>query len=124
MLRGGAPRCLDQRVPSSSLGRPIFSCPCGTRVRWRFFVPPLVAGGLPQCPQCQCKNPEADFRNAIALARTMQAKAWELRATTDLARLLRAWSLADVEDTSWLPSVRRALQLSMWQWVPGDMDDL
>jgi predicted ATPase len=32
---------------------------------------------------------EADFRQAIALARTMAAKAWELRATTSLARLLR-----------------------------------
>ncbi len=31
---------------------------------------------------------EADFRDAIALARTMQAKAWELRATMSLARLL------------------------------------
>ena len=32
---------------------------------------------------------EADFRDAIALARTMQAKAFELRATMPLARLLR-----------------------------------
>jgi predicted ATPase len=31
---------------------------------------------------------EADFRAAIALAQDMQAKAWELRATTSLARLL------------------------------------
>jgi hypothetical protein len=31
---------------------------------------------------------EADFRNAIALAQKMQARAWELRATTSLARLL------------------------------------
>jgi class 3 adenylate cyclase/tetratricopeptide (TPR) repeat protein len=31
---------------------------------------------------------EADFREAIALAQKMQAKAWELRATTSLARLL------------------------------------
>jgi tetratricopeptide (TPR) repeat protein len=31
---------------------------------------------------------EADFREAIALARNMSAKAWELRATTSLARLL------------------------------------
>jgi predicted ATPase len=30
----------------------------------------------------------ADFREAIALAQGMQAKAWELRATTSLARLL------------------------------------
>jgi hypothetical protein len=32
---------------------------------------------------------EADFREAIALAQKMSAKAWELRATTSLARLLR-----------------------------------
>jgi predicted ATPase len=31
---------------------------------------------------------EADFRDAIALAQKMRAKAWELRATTSLARLL------------------------------------
>jgi class 3 adenylate cyclase len=31
---------------------------------------------------------EADFRGAIALAQTMQAKGWELRATLSLARLL------------------------------------
>src|SRR5271170_5129548 len=31
---------------------------------------------------------EADFRDAIALAQKMQAKSWELRATTSLARLL------------------------------------
>ncbi|HTJ08880.1 MAG TPA: adenylate/guanylate cyclase domain-containing protein [Candidatus Binataceae bacterium] len=31
---------------------------------------------------------EADFREAIALAQRMTAKAWELRATTSLARLL------------------------------------
>jgi predicted ATPase len=32
---------------------------------------------------------EADFHEAIALAQKMQAKAWELRATTSLGRLLR-----------------------------------
>jgi class 3 adenylate cyclase/tetratricopeptide (TPR) repeat protein len=32
---------------------------------------------------------EQDFREAIALAQTMSAKSWELRATTSLARLLR-----------------------------------
>jgi tetratricopeptide (TPR) repeat protein len=31
---------------------------------------------------------EADFRESIALAQKMSAKAWELRATTSLARLL------------------------------------
>jgi len=32
---------------------------------------------------------EADFRESIALARSMDAKAWELRTTMSLARLLR-----------------------------------
>jgi predicted ATPase len=32
---------------------------------------------------------EADFRDALALARKMGAKAWELRAAMSLARLLR-----------------------------------
>jgi len=32
---------------------------------------------------------EADFRDAIALAREMSAKTWELRAATSLARLWR-----------------------------------
>jgi hypothetical protein len=31
---------------------------------------------------------EADFRDSISLARSMNAKAWELRSTTSLARLL------------------------------------
>jgi len=32
---------------------------------------------------------EADFREALMLARSMSAKSWELRATMSLARLLR-----------------------------------
>ena len=36
----------------------------------------------------QTELAETDFREAIALAQKMQAKAWELRATTSLARLL------------------------------------
>jgi tetratricopeptide (TPR) repeat protein len=38
--------------------------------------------------QGQTELAEADFREAIALAHTMGAKAWELRATMSLARLL------------------------------------
>jgi Flp pilus assembly protein TadD len=37
----------------------------------------------------QTKLAEADFHEAIGLARKMTAKAWELRAVTSLARLLR-----------------------------------
>jgi predicted ATPase len=36
----------------------------------------------------QTEPAEADFREAIALAQKMSAKAWELRATASLARLL------------------------------------
>jgi tetratricopeptide (TPR) repeat protein len=36
----------------------------------------------------QSEPAEADFREAIALAQKMQSKAWELRATISLARLL------------------------------------
>ena len=36
----------------------------------------------------QTELAETDFREAIALAQKMQAKAWELRATISLARLL------------------------------------
>jgi tetratricopeptide (TPR) repeat protein len=39
--------------------------------------------------QEQTELAKADFREAIALAQSMSAKAWELRATTSLARLLR-----------------------------------
>ena len=38
---------------------------------------------------------EADFREAIALAQKMSAKAWELRATTSLARLLASQGRRD-----------------------------
>jgi predicted ATPase len=38
---------------------------------------------------------EADFSEAIALAQKMSAKAWELRATMSLARLLRDTSRRD-----------------------------
>ena len=38
---------------------------------------------------------EADFRGAIALAQKMGAKAWELRATTSLARLLTSQGRRD-----------------------------
>ena len=36
----------------------------------------------------QTEAAEADFRTAIAFAQKISAKAWELRATTSLARLV------------------------------------
>jgi tetratricopeptide (TPR) repeat protein len=39
--------------------------------------------------QADAKHAEGDFREAIAIAQTMSAKSWQLRATMSLARLLR-----------------------------------
>jgi tetratricopeptide (TPR) repeat protein len=56
---------------------------------------------------------EADFRDAIALAREMSAKAWELRAATSLARL-------------WCQQVRRAgardLLAPVFSWFTEGFD--
>ncbi len=49
---------------------------------------PLGLRGALRLAQGQIELAEADFREAIALARRMDAKAWELRATMRLARLL------------------------------------
>jgi len=43
---------------------------------------------------------EADFRTALTLARSMGAKAWELRAATSLARLLRDTGRRDEAHTT------------------------
>ena len=48
----------------------------------------LTCRGELQLKIGQAELAEADFREAIALAQKMSAKAWELRATTSLARLL------------------------------------
>ena len=49
----------------------------------------LTRRGELQLKQGHSQLAEADFREAIALAQKMSAKMWELRATTNLARLLR-----------------------------------
>ena len=48
----------------------------------------LTCRGELRLKRGQTKLAETDFREAIGLARKMTAKAWELRATTSLARLL------------------------------------
>ena len=48
----------------------------------------LAHPGGPKAPNGLTEMAEADFREAIALVQKMQAKAWELRATMSLARLL------------------------------------
>jgi hypothetical protein len=49
----------------------------------------LTCRGEFQLKRGQTELAEANFREAIGLARKMSAKAWELRATTSLARFLR-----------------------------------
>jgi predicted ATPase len=46
------------------------------------------ARGLAGLLEIGMRLTETDFRESIALAQKMSAKAWELRATTSLARLL------------------------------------
>jgi len=56
----------------------------------RFWRPEtLRVRGDIRCKQGDEELAEADFRDAIALAREMSAKTWELRAATSLARLRR-----------------------------------
>jgi tetratricopeptide (TPR) repeat protein len=56
---------------------------------------------------------EADFREAISLAQKMGAKAWELRATTGLARLLRDNNRRDEA---------RALVAEIYNWFTEGLD--
>jgi predicted ATPase len=61
----------------------------------------------------QAQRAETDFREAIALAQKMSAKAWELRATMSLARLLR--------DTS-RPEEARAMLAEIYGWFTEGFD--
>ena len=61
----------------------------------------------------QTEAAEADFRKAIALAQKMSAKAWELRATMSLARLLR--------DTARLDEARTMLA-DIYGWFTEGFD--
>jgi class 3 adenylate cyclase/tetratricopeptide (TPR) repeat protein len=56
---------------------------------------------------------EADFREAIRLARQMSAKSWELRATTSLARLLNEQSHRDEA---------RAMLAEIYNWFTEGFD--
>ena len=55
---------------------------------WRPETPLRVRGEIRRQEGAE-ELAEADFRDAIALAREMSAKTWELRAATSLARLWR-----------------------------------
>jgi predicted ATPase len=56
---------------------------------------------------------EADFREAISLAQKMAAKAWELRASTSLARLLRDYNRRDEA---------RVLLTEIYTWFTEGLD--
>ena len=58
---------------------------------------------------------EADFREAIALAQKMQAKAWELRATMSLARLLASQGRRDEA---------RTMLADIYNWFTESFDTL
>ena len=57
----------------------------------------------------------ADFRQAIALARSMSAKSWELRASTSLARLLVTQSRRNEA---------RAMLAEIYNWFTEGFDTL
>jgi predicted ATPase len=61
----------------------------------------------------QIESAEADFREAIALAQKMQAKAWELRATMSLARMLDRQGRRDEA---------RALLAEIYDWFTEGFD--
>jgi tetratricopeptide (TPR) repeat protein len=63
--------------------------------------------------QGQNENAEADFREAIALAQRMGAKAWELRATISLARLLASIGYRDEA---------RAMLTEIYNWFTEGFD--
>ena len=75
----------------------------------------LTCRGELRLKRGQTKLAEADFREAIGLARKMTAKAWELRATTSLARLLRD---TDRRDEA------RAILAEIYNWFTEGFDTL
>jgi len=71
-----------------------------------------VRGGL-RLKLGQTEPAEADFREAIRLARRMKAKAWELRATISLARL---------PNQQGKRSERRAILADIYNWLTEGFD--
>ena len=60
-----------------------------TKERWCEAEAHRVAGEIAlKSPQRDVAKAQAYFEHALTLARTQQAKSWELRAATSLARLL------------------------------------
>jgi predicted ATPase len=73
----------------------------------------LTFRGELQLNRGQTEPAEADFREAIALAQKMQAKAFELRATLSLARLLRDTDRSDEA---------RTMLADIYSWFTEEFD--
>ena len=73
----------------------------------------LTCRGTLRLKTGQSELAEADFREAIALAQTMSARAWEVRATMSLVRLLR--------DTGRLEEAR-AMLAEIYNWFTEGFD--
>ena len=73
----------------------------------------LVFRGILRRKLCQTALAEADFQDAITLARKMQAKTYELRATMSLARLLRDTNRRDEA---------RAMLAQIYNWFTEGFD--
>jgi predicted ATPase len=76
-LEGRVPQALE-RIETALEANPL-------ELTWRPEV--IRMRGELRCLVGQTAEAEADFREAIAIAQKISAKAWELRATTSLARL-------------------------------------
>ena len=62
-------------------------------------------------PQREASNAQACFERALTVARQQQAKSWELRASTSLARLWRDQGNAGARTVgSWLRVVHRGVR--------------
>jgi tetratricopeptide (TPR) repeat protein len=73
----------------------------------------LTCRGVLRLKLGQTDSAEGDFREAIALARKMSGKTWELRATTSLARLLAKQSKRDEA---------RAMLADVYNWFTEGFD--
>jgi class 3 adenylate cyclase/tetratricopeptide (TPR) repeat protein len=80
----------------------------------RFWRPEILrARGELRLKQGQSELAEADFREALGLARGMKAKSWELRATMSLARPLADTSRRDEA---------RAMLAEVYEWFTEGFD--
>jgi predicted ATPase len=75
-----ARRCLDEAMAALE----------ATKERWGEAEVNRIAGEIAlKSPQPNAAKAEAYFDSAITVARAQQAKSWELRASTSMARLWR-----------------------------------